>query len=116
MAIYGAEAGFSQVSVMKMTSGVWVVIVSQISDECLPSERALSRMQWSLPVALVASGEVSVGVLWMMLFAVVLMVVALVLQVKWRLRQEKGPLVVFSDTWLQLLWRPGFRAWSSVVE
>ena len=47
----GAEAGFSQVSVMKITSGVWVVIVSQISDACLLSDRALSSMQWSSLVA-----------------------------------------------------------------
>ena len=43
--MFGAEAGFSQVSVMKTASGVWVVMVSQISEACLPNERALIRMQ-----------------------------------------------------------------------
>ena len=63
----GTEVGFSQVSVIKMTSGMWVVLVSQISAACLPSERALSRMQWSSPVA-----PASVGGMWVVVFAVLL--------------------------------------------
>ena len=42
-----AEAGFNQASVKKMTSVVWVEIVSQIWVAYLQSERALNRMQWS---------------------------------------------------------------------
>ena len=40
----GAEAGFSQVSVMNTAFGVCVAIVSQISVACLESDRALIRV------------------------------------------------------------------------
>ena len=67
MAMSSAEAGFNQVSVMKMTSKVWVVIVSQISESCLLS--VLISMQWSLTVALAAD---SAGGTWVVVFVVLL--------------------------------------------
>ena len=77
------------------TSGVWVEIVSQISEVCLLSERALIRMQWSL---LVAPAAVSVGGVRMVLFTVLLESgAASVLQVKRQLRQTNGPLVVVGE-------------------
>ena len=83
----GAEAAFSQVSVMKIAYGVWVVMVSQSSVVCFPSERVLISMQLSSPVAwmLVSLGGELVEV-WP--------VVSSMLQVKQQLQQVNGPLVV----------------------
>ena len=45
VAMSGADAGLSQVSLMKTASGAWIVMVSQSSVVYFPSERALIRMQ-----------------------------------------------------------------------
>ena len=51
MAMSGADAGFSQVSLMKTASGAWVVMMSQTSVVYFPSKRVfISRQLISLGV------------------------------------------------------------------
>ena len=113
VAMSGADAGFSQVSVMNTASGLWFVMVSQISVACLSSEQALIRMQWSSLESLVF---VFLGGVWTVGSVEILeSLVALVFQVKRQLQKEKGFLVFWGEVWTQLLLslRPGSQARSS---
>ena len=86
-----------------------VMMLSQSSVVCFPSENTLLSRQLISPEVLASA--LLVGMCDAAWLTGVASVVSLVMQMKWQFRQEKGPLVVLGKACVQLLfWHPGSRA------